>query len=75
MLLLRGTLDFTGHFMSELFWPVLALVLIVEGLLPLLAPGLWRRMFTEMLRLRDGQLRFFGLMSIVGGALLWWLLG
>ncbi|WP_439587602.1 DUF2065 domain-containing protein [Hydrogenophaga sp.] len=61
--------------MSELFWPVLALVLIVEGLLPLLAPGLWRRMFTEMLRLRDGQLRFFGLMSIVGGALLWWLLG
>lgn len=61
--------------MSELFWPVLALVLIVEGLLPLLAPGLWRRMFTEMLRLRDGQLRFFGLMSIVGGVLLWWSLG
>ena len=61
--------------MSELFWPVLALVLIVEGLLPLLAPGLWRRMFSEMLRLRDGQLRFFGLMSILGGALLWWLLG
>ncbi len=61
--------------MSELFWPVLALVLIVEGLLPLLAPGLWRRLFTEMLRLRDGQLRFFGLTSIIGGALLWWLLG
>ncbi|WP_439519192.1 DUF2065 domain-containing protein [Hydrogenophaga sp.] len=61
--------------MSELFWPVLALVLIVEGLLPLLAPGLWRRMFSEMLRLRDGQLRFFGLTSIIGGALLWWLLG
>jgi uncharacterized protein YjeT (DUF2065 family) len=60
---------------SELFWPVLALVLIVEGLLPLLAPGLWRRMFSEMLRLRDGQLRFFGLTSIIGGALLWWLLG
>jgi hypothetical protein len=61
--------------MTELFWPVLALVLIVEGLLPLLAPGLWRRMFTEMLRLRDGQLRFFGLLSILGGALLWWTLG
>ena len=61
--------------MSELFWPVLALVLIVEGLLPLLAPGLWRRLFTEMLQLRDGQLRFFGLTSIIGGALLWWLLG
>ncbi|MGE0098625.1 MAG: DUF2065 domain-containing protein [Hydrogenophaga sp.] len=61
--------------MSELFWPVLALVLIVEGVLPLLAPGLWRRMFSELLRMRDGQLRFFGLMSIIGGALLWWLLG
>jgi uncharacterized protein YjeT (DUF2065 family) len=61
--------------MSELFWPVLALVLVVEGLLPLLAPGLWRRMFTELLQLRDGQLRFFGLTSIIGGALLWWLLG
>jgi uncharacterized protein YjeT (DUF2065 family) len=61
--------------MSELFWPVLALVLIVEGLLPLLAPRLWRRLFSEMLKLRDGQLRFFGLASIVGGALLWWLLG
>ncbi len=61
--------------MLETFWPVLALVLIVEGLLPLLAPALWRRMFTEMLRLRDGQLRFFGLMSVVGGLLLWSLLG
>jgi uncharacterized protein YjeT (DUF2065 family) len=64
-----------GHGMSELFWPVLALVLIVEGLLPLLAPQWWRRLFSEMLRLRDGQLRFFGLTSIVGGALIWWLLG
>ncbi len=61
--------------MTELFWPVLALVLIVEGLLPLLAPGLWRRLFTELMGLRDGQLRFFGLMSVAGGVLLWSLLG
>jgi uncharacterized protein YjeT (DUF2065 family) len=57
---------------SELFWSALALVLIFEGLLPLLAPTLWRRVFTEMLRLRDGQLRFFGLISIASGVLLWW---
>ena len=58
--------------MSELLWSALALVLIFEGLLPLLAPSLWRRVFTDMLRLRDGQLRFFGLISIASGAVLWW---
>ena len=58
--------------MSELLWSALALVLIFEGLLPLLAPTLWRRVFSDMLRLRDGQLRFFGLISIASGAVLWW---
>jgi uncharacterized protein YjeT (DUF2065 family) len=56
----------------ELFWSALALVLVFEGLLPLLAPRWWRRVFTDMLRLRDGQLRFFGLISIASGVLLWW---
>lgn len=59
---------------SDLFWLALALVLIFEGLLPLLAPTLWRRVFTDMMRLRDGQLRFFGLISVGSGLLFWWLL-
>lgn len=59
---------------SEAFWLALALVLVFEGLLPLLAPTLWRRVFTDMMRLRDGQLRFFGLISVGSGLLLWWLL-
>ena len=58
--------------MGELIWPALALVLILEGLLPLLAPGLWRRVFTELLRLRDGQIRFYGLLSVAAGLLWWW---
>lgn len=58
--------------MLDSIWPALALVLVIEGLLPLLAPATWRRLFTEMLNLRDGQLRFFGLISIAGGLLLWW---
>ncbi|QHE85826.1 DUF2065 domain-containing protein [Hydrogenophaga sp. BPS33] len=58
----------------ELFWLALALVLIFEGLLPLLAPRLWRRVFTDVMRLRDGQLRFFGLLSVGCGVLFWWLL-
>ncbi len=58
--------------MGELLWPALALVLILEGLLPLLAPGLWRRVFTELLRLQDGQIRFYGLVTVVLGLACWW---
>nr|WP_315210627.1 DUF2065 domain-containing protein [uncultured Albidiferax sp.] len=54
-------------------WAALALVLVIEGLLPFLSPGGWRRMFQQMLALQDGQLRFFGLCSIIAGLLLLWL--
>lgn len=50
------------------------LVLVLEGLLPLLAPGTWRRAFSQMLQLRDGQLRFFGLLAVAAGLALLWLL-
>ena len=57
---------------SEIFWAALALALVLEGLLPLLAPGSWRSTFQKLLQLRDGQLRFFGLCSaLLGLALLW----
>jgi len=57
---------------SETFWAALALALVLEGLLPLLAPGSWRSTFQKLLQLRDGQLRFFGLCSVLLGlALLW----
>ncbi len=58
--------------MGELIWPALALVLVFEGLLPFIAPAAWRRIFTEMLRLQDGQIRFFGLLCVLSGLLLWW---
>ena len=45
----------------------LALVLVVEGLLPLLAPRRWRESFAKLVTLNDGQLRFIGLVSIVTG--------
>jgi len=57
---------------SETFWAALALALVLEGLLPLLAPGSWRSTFQKLMQLRDGQLRFFGLCSVLLGlALLW----
>lgn len=58
---------------SEVFWAALALVLVFEGLLPLVSPGRWRRTFDRLMHLRDGQLRFFGLLSVILGlALLAW---
>jgi len=51
----------------------LGLVLVIEGLLPLLAPRAWRDTFRQLLTLRDGQLRFFGLCSVIAGLILTWL--
>lgn len=60
---------------AEVFWLALAMALVFEGLLPFLAPGLWRRVFSEVLRLQDGQIRFFGLACVLAGVLIaWWLL-
>ena len=52
----------------------LGLMLVVEGLLPFLAPGVWRRAFQAALSLSDGQLRFVGLTSMIVGllVLLFW---
>jgi uncharacterized protein len=55
---------------GELLWSALALVLVIEGLLPLVSPGGWRRTFERILSLSDGQLRFFGLCSVALGLLL-----
>lgn len=46
------------------------LVLVLEGLMPFVSPSAWRRTFTKVLALSDGQLRFVGLMSVVAGAAL-----
>ena len=51
----------------------LGLGLIIEGLLPLIAPGAWRQAFSQLMQLQDGQLRFFGLLAVGGGLLLLWL--
>ncbi|CAN5723095.1 DUF2065 domain-containing protein [soil metagenome] len=58
---------------SDTFWMACALVLVIEGLMPFISPGGWRRMFTQIMQMTDGQIRFFGLLSIVGGLLMLWL--
>ena len=48
----------------------LALMLVIEGLLPFLSPALWRQVFERATRLSDGQIRFIGLMSLLAGLVL-----
>jgi len=48
----------------------LALMLVIEGLLPFLAPKLWRETFQRLMQLSDGQIRFFGLTSMIVGLIL-----
>lgn len=56
-------------------WQALALMLVLEGLLPLVSPVSWRRMFEQILQLGNGQIRFFGLCSVLGGLVVLWLAG
>jgi hypothetical protein len=62
------------------FWDLalgaIALLLIVEGLLPFVDPPSWRRIFERALQMSDGQIRFLGLVSVLCGVamlLLFWL--
>ena len=47
-----------------------ALMLVIEGLLPFLAPRVWRETFRRVTELSDGQIRFIGLSSMVVGVVL-----
>jgi uncharacterized protein YjeT (DUF2065 family) len=56
--------------MSDSLLTALALMLILEGILPFLAPSLWRETFQRIVQMADGQLRFIGLSSMLAGLLL-----
>jgi uncharacterized protein YjeT (DUF2065 family) len=56
--------------MGDILLPALALLLVIEGLLPFLLPAIWRETFRRLTELTDGQLRFIGLTSMLVGLLL-----
>ena len=56
--------------MGTTFIMALALMLILEGVLPFLAPNLWRETFRRITQMTDGQIRFVGLSSMLVGLLL-----
>jgi uncharacterized protein len=56
--------------MGEVLLGALALMLVIEGLLPFISPTTWREVFERATRMSDGQIRFIGLTSVVVGLLL-----
>jgi uncharacterized protein YjeT (DUF2065 family) len=56
--------------MGTTFIMALALMLILEGVLPFLAPNLWRDTFRRITQMSDGQIRFVGLSSMIVGLLI-----
>ncbi len=56
--------------MGDALLGALALMLVLEGLLPFLSPNRWRDVFERATRLSDGQIRFIGLASIAAGLVL-----
>ncbi len=53
------------------YWLIgLALMLVIEGIMPFLFPALWRDAFRKLLQLTDGQIRFMGISAMLAGLLL-----
>lgn len=47
-----------------------ALMLVLEGLVPFVAPKAWKETFRRLTQFSDGQIRFVGLTSILVGLIL-----
>ena len=56
--------------MNSTIWLALALVLVLEGLGPLLYPRAWRKMVASLSQLPDNLLRRFGGGLVVAGIVL-----
>ncbi|HXN15529.1 MAG TPA: DUF2065 domain-containing protein [Usitatibacter sp.] len=56
--------------MSDIIVAAVALMLVIEGILPFTAPRLWRETFRKFTEMTDGQIRFAGLASMAVGLLI-----
>lgn len=56
--------------MGDDFLRALALVMVIEGMLPFLSPGRFRASLLRAASLADRPLRVFGLAAMLGGAAL-----
>jgi uncharacterized protein YjeT (DUF2065 family) len=56
--------------MWENLIPALALVLVIEGILPFLSPKGWREAMSQAAQLPDNVLRSLGLVSMMAGVII-----
>ena len=59
--------------MWQVFFAALAFVFVLEGMLPFLSPTLWRRSLKVLLEQSDTSVRVMGLLSMLVGLLLMYL--
>jgi uncharacterized protein len=50
----------------------IALLMVIEGLLPFANPGGWRRAMATLVQMPEEKLRTAGLVSIIAGLVLLW---
>lgn len=59
--------------MSDALWLALGLVLLLEGLMPLLFPNQWQKVLQSLAQQPASQLRRIGGALVVAGlVILWW---
>ncbi len=59
--------------MWESIVPALALVLVIEGMLPFLSPKSWRDAMSQAAQLPDNMLRGLGFFSMLAGVVILYL--
>lgn len=62
-----------GTTLANTLLTAFALMLVIEGVLPFLAPQLWRETFRRLTELSEVQIRFIGLTSMIAGLFLLYL--
>lgn len=56
--------------MTSTLFMAFALMLVLEGIMPFIAPNAWRETFRRLTQFSDGQIRFVGLTSMLIGLIL-----
>lgn len=59
--------------MWEKLWIALALIFVIEGIMPFLNPTGWRKTLRQVSEMKDKTLRIIGLSSMIFGVILLYL--
>lgn len=57
----------------QVLWSAIALIFVIEGMMPFLSPRTWRGWLLSVINMSDKQLRLIGLFSMLFGVILLYL--